>query len=81
MLDSERRTTHIVDTDQLYKDIKNGKLPVVSFVKPSGRVDGHSASSKWDLFEGFTKKIVDLVRSKPEVWSSTAIFVMVASSE
>ena len=51
MLDSERRTTHIVDTDQLYKDIKNGKLPAVSFVKPSGRVDGHSASSKWDLFD------------------------------
>ena len=71
------RTAHINDTDQLYKDIKNGKLPAVSFVKPSGWVDGHPASSKWDLFEGFVKKIVDLVQSKPELWSSTAIFVTV----
>src|SRR5215471_12235477 len=71
------RTTHLVDTDQLYKDIKNGKLPAVSFVKPSGWVDGHPASSKWDLFEGFTKKIVDSVQQNRRLWSSTAIFVTV----
>ena len=69
------RTAHITDTDQLYKDIKNGKLPAVSFVKPSGWVDGHPASSKWDLFEGFVTKIVDLVQSKPDLWSTTAIFI------
>jgi phospholipase C len=34
------------------KNIANGTLPAVSFVKPSGWVDGHPASSKWDLFEG-----------------------------
>jgi len=67
------RTSHIVDTDQLYQDIHNGSLPAVSFVKPSGWVDGHPASSKWDLFEGFTQKIVDEVKSNPELWSSTAI--------
>jgi phospholipase C len=71
------RTSHITDTDQLYKDIKNGKLPAVSFVKPSGWVDGHPASSKWDLFEGFVNNIVDLVQSKPDLWASTAIFVTV----
>jgi phospholipase C len=54
------RTSHIMDNDQLYKDIKNGSLPAVSFVKPSGWVDGHPASSKWDLFEGFVNNIVDL---------------------
>jgi phospholipase C len=69
------RTSHIFDTDQLYQDIHTGKLPAVSFVKPSGWVDGHPASSKWDLFEGFTQKIVDEVKSNPELWSSTAIFV------
>src|SRR5215831_8852313 len=69
------RTKHLVDTDQLYRDIRNGNLPAVSFVKPSGWVDGHPASSKWDLFEGFVTKIVDLVQSKPDLWSSTAIFV------
>jgi phospholipase C len=71
------RTAHLTDTDQLYKDIQNGKLPAVSFVKPSGWVDGHPASSKWDLFEGFSKKIVDLVKSKPDLWATTAIFITV----
>ena len=70
------RDNHIFDTDQLYEDIRDGKLPAVSFVKPSGWVDGHPASSKWDLFEGFVKKIVDEVH-KSDLWESTAIFVTV----
>lgn len=69
------RTAQLSDTDELYQDIANGKLPAVSFVKPSGWVDGHPASSKWDLFEGFVRKIVQDVRSQPELWKSTAIFV------
>lgn len=77
MQDDAVRTAHITDTDELYKDIKNGKLPAVSFVKPSGWVDGHPASSKWDLFEGFVKKIVDAVQSNPDLWASTAILVTV----
>jgi phospholipase C len=77
MTNASVRTTHIVDTDQLYQDIHNGKLPAVSFVKPSGWVDGHPASSKWDLFEGFVKKIVDLVQSNPDLWGTTAILVTV----
>lgn len=70
------RDNHIVDTDQLYEDIHDGKLPAVSFVKPSGWVDGHPASSKWDLFEGFVNKIVNEVH-KSDLWESTAIFVTV----
>ncbi|HVJ06953.1 MAG TPA: alkaline phosphatase family protein [Acidisarcina sp.] len=77
MANPEVRTTHIVDTDQLYEDIRDSKLPAVSFVKPSGWVDGHPASSKWDLFEGFVKKIVDMVQANPSLWKSTAIFVTV----
>jgi phospholipase C len=71
------RTAHIKDTTDLYADIANGTLPAVSFVKPSGWVDGHPASSKWDLFEGFVKKIVDAVQANKELWASTAIFVTV----
>jgi phospholipase C len=69
------RTAHIQDTENLYQDIQRGTLPAVSFVKPSGLVDGHPASSKLDLFEGFSKKIVDAVRSNPELWKDTAIFI------
>jgi phospholipase C len=44
-------------------------------VKPDGWLDGHPASSKLDLFEGFVKKIVDGVKANKELWKSTAIIV------
>jgi phospholipase C len=56
---------HIQDTVNLYADIADKTLPAVSFVKPSGYVDGHPSSSKLDLFEGFVKKIVDQVEASP----------------
>jgi phospholipase C len=75
MGDEKIRTAHIQDTANLYADIANGSLPAVSFVKPSGLVDGHPASSKLELFEGFTKKIVDAVKANPFLWENTAIFI------
>ncbi|HEV7968796.1 MAG TPA: alkaline phosphatase family protein [Candidatus Acidoferrales bacterium] len=74
MADAAVRTAHIQDTANLYSDIQGGTLPAVSFVKPSGFVDGHPSSSKLDLFEGFTKKIVDLVQ-KSDYANDTAIFI------
>jgi phospholipase C len=65
---------HIQDSTSLYADISGGNLPAVSFVKPSGLVDGHPASSKLDLFEGFSKKIVELVQSS-QYAQDTAIFI------
>ena len=44
-------------------------------MKPDGWLDGHPASSKLNLFEGFVKKIVDNVRANKELWQSTAIIV------
>jgi len=75
MANAAVRTAHIQDTANLYSDIANGTLPAVSFVKPSGLVDGHPASSKLDLFEGFTKKIVDAVKANPTLWADTAIII------
>jgi phospholipase C len=69
------RQTYIADTSELYEDIDTGNLPPVSIVKPSGFNDGHPASSKLDLFEGFTKKIIDGVKANPTLWADTAIFV------
>ena len=70
-------SNNLKDVTDLYTDIANGTLPAVSFVKPSGWVDGHPASSKWNLYEGFVKKIVEAVQANPELWKSTAIFVTV----
>ncbi|MGA8864937.1 MAG: alkaline phosphatase family protein [Gallionella sp.] len=66
---------HLKDTTDLYADIANGKLPAVSFVKPGWLLDGHPASSKLDLFEGFVRKLVQAVQSDPKLWASTAIMV------
>ncbi len=65
---------HIQDSLDLYTDITNNTLPSVSIVKPSGYADGHPASSKLDIFEGFTQKIVQMVQNSP-YWKDTAIFI------
>ena len=44
MTNAAIRTAHIQDTANLYSDIQNSTLPAVSFVKPSGLVDGHPSS-------------------------------------
>jgi phospholipase C len=75
MADPAVRKAHMFDTANLYYDIQHNNLPAVAFVKPSGLVDGHPASSKLDLFEGFTKKIVDMVKANPNMWKDTAIFI------
>ena len=77
MTNAAVRNAHLQDTVDLYADLQNGTLPAVSFVKPSGYVDGHPSSSKLDLFEGFVKKIVDGVQANPELWKDTAIFITV----
>jgi len=58
-----------------YGDIQQGTLPAVSIVKPDGFLDGHPASSKAELLEGFARKIVDMVRANPSLWKDTAIMI------
>lgn len=61
----------------LYSDIQAGTLPAVSIVKPDGFLDGHPASSKFELFEGFCHKIIAMVQSNPKLWQDTAIVITV----
>jgi phospholipase C len=75
IMTSASRRDHNQDTSVLYDAIAKGTLPAVSFVKPDGWLDGHPASSKLNLFEGFVKKIVDGVHANPNLWASTAIIV------
>jgi phospholipase C len=71
------RADHMRDVTDLFTDLKNGTLPAVSYVKPDGAMDGHPASSKFDLFEAFAKNIIALAQANKEQWESTAIFVTV----
>jgi phospholipase C len=66
---------NLQDIQNLYSDITNGTLPAVSIVKPDGYMDGHPASSKWDLYEGFVKKIVQMIQANPKLFANTAIFI------
>src|SRR5579859_1709287 len=75
IMQSAAGRSHLQDTTNLYEAIQTGTLPAVSFVKPDGWLDGHPASSKLDLFEGFVKKIVDGVQANSTLWASTAIIV------
>jgi len=75
MGDTAQRTAHIKDAIDLFNAIATDTLPAVSFVKPDGLLDGHPASSKFDLFEGMTKKIVDSLKANPKLFASTALMI------
>jgi phospholipase C len=75
MTNATLRTEHIQDSQNIYEDIKANDLPSVSIVKPGWPSDGHPASSKLEVFEGFVKNIVNAVQANPAVWASTAIFI------
>jgi phospholipase C len=66
------RMEHTKDVVDLFSDIANDTLPSVSFVKPSGLVDG---AAKLDLFEAFLRNIVECIEGKPELFERTAILV------
>jgi phospholipase C len=75
MTNDKVRSAALQDTLDLYADLMSGNLPAVSFVKPDGYLDGHPASSKVNLLEGFVKKIVDLAQANKTLWASTAILI------
>jgi phospholipase C len=77
MHDPVARVEHNKDVTDFYAAIENGTLPAVSYVKPSTFDDGHPASSKVDLFEGFVKNIVDKIKANEDLWQNTAIIVTV----
>jgi phospholipase C len=66
---------HTADIVDFFKAADQGNLPSVSFVKPSGFVDGHPQSSKEILFEALLDNIVDHVKSNPQQFAETAIIV------
>ena len=75
MVNAAVRTEHTKDVLDFFSDIANDTLPSVSFVKPSGFVDGHPLTSKVNLFEAFLKNIVDRFEAKPKLFARTAILV------
>jgi phospholipase C len=75
MTNDKVRNNYLQDTTDFYADVESGWLPAFSIIKPSGLLDGHPASSKLDLFEGFSKKVVDAVKNNPALFEDTVIFI------
>ena len=77
MADPALRAVATQDTADFYNDLHSDNLPAVSFVKPSDVNDGHPGSSKFDIFEAFTKKLLVELRKNPDLWKTTAVFITV----
>jgi phospholipase C len=75
MTNPAQRAAHIQDMGTFFLEVKSSTLPAVSIIQPSGFADGHPASSKLQIFEGFVKNIVEKVQAS-DSWVSTAIFVI-----
>jgi phospholipase C len=75
MTNATLRQDHIQDSQNLYSDIAGNTLPSVSIVKPGWPSDGHPASSKLQIFEGFVENIINAVQANPTLWATTAIFI------
>jgi phospholipase C len=70
-----QRSEHIKDATDFFTAVASGTLPAVSFVKPDGLIDGSSATSKLDLFEGMLQKILDSLAANPGLETKTAVFI------
>jgi phospholipase C len=66
---------NIMDVSDFYRDIDNGKLPEVSFVRPYEPYSGHPANSATSAYEYFVLSIANYVIAKPELFATTAIMV------
>jgi len=76
MTSPAQRSAHIADMNTFFGEIASNSLPAVSIIQPSGFVDGHPASSKIDLWEGFLQNIITKVQANSELWQTTAIFML-----
>jgi phospholipase C len=75
MADPAVRTAHMKDVSDLDTAIADSTLPAVSYVKPDGLLDGHPASSKVSLFEGFVRDILDRLDANPKLKAETAVII------
>ena len=79
MTNAAKRANTQHDSSDFDRDVANGTLPSVSFLKP-GDDDGHPGYSTLAAFENFVARTVTEVQNKPALWKSTAIIVTMDES-
>ncbi|GAC1515892.1 MAG: acid phosphatase [Gemmatimonadaceae bacterium] len=68
------RARHLKDEDDFVADVRAGRLPAVSFVKPLGINNEHPGYTDLLTGERHVKQLVDLIRSSKH-WKHTAIII------
>jgi phospholipase C len=61
--------------DQLARDVRDGRLPRVSWILPSQPWSEHPDGSTPVQGAAFTARILDALTANPEVWSKTVLFL------
>jgi phospholipase C len=64
---------HIQDTGEFFKAAKNGALPAVAWVIPSGKVSEHPSASI-HTGQAYVTSLINAIMQSPD-WNSTAIFL------
>ena len=75
MGDAAQRQQHIKDLTDFFDGLDRGQLPSVAYVKPDSFLDGHPETSKLNLLEGLTEKILVKLFAHPELFAETAFIV------
>jgi phospholipase C len=75
MGDPKQRQAHIKDATDFFEDLKGGRLPAVSYLKPDSFDDGHPATSKLTLLEALVDRVHDELRNQPDLFHQTALIV------
>jgi phospholipase C len=75
MGDPAQRAAHIKDATDFFDGLERGHLLAVSYLKPDSFDDGHPASSKLDLLEAMTERVLDGLRRHPDLAEDTAFII------
>jgi len=66
---------NFADVPDLFKDLANGNLPAVSFVRPYEIYAGHPANSGLSFYEDFTAQLSNAVINNEDLFRTSAIFL------
>ena len=75
MGDTAQREAHIKDVSDFIDELDHGHLRPVSYVKPDSFDDGYPATSKLDIFEAMTQKILDRLKAHDKLFEETAFII------
>jgi phospholipase C len=68
------RALHLRDERRFAEDVRSGRLPAVTYIKPIGEVDEHPGYSTVAAAERHARALVDVVRNSP-LWPRAVVII------